>query len=557
VGHHHLPAEAVTRFARIDIESELPAAVAVRERRTVRSATRSDTIERYPVVADAARTSEGFVATPLQVGDESFGVLVFGFDDGIEPLEQTFLETVAGQLAHAISRIRLTAAYQERARNASEAAARERHRRGQLEFLAELTQTAIRATDHRQLMRTVTAAAVPTLGDWCSIRFIPQDGSGAEVVVSHTDPARVAWAEELYARHEFDPNAPTGVAAVIRTGRTEVIREITSEIIEGSIEGSVIPEAELRGIFDALRPTSAITVPLLARRGVIGAMQFVTAESGRRYDDSDVALAEAIAGRVAETLTGHWLTDQHRQISETLQRSLLPPVLATIPGFDIAARYWPASAVSEVGGDFYDVFSIGRDQWALLIGDACGTGTNAAALTAIARHTVRAAARHDVDHTEVIDWLNQSVLLSDRNLFCTACYATLQWRADDRRWQLRTTSAGHPLPVLRPVGRRSRSLGAPGTLLGMFEEVDNQTATASLRTGDVVVLYTDGVTDLPPPGGLTHDGVNRLVDAMPDDLTAAEIADAIQRDVMERVSDTQRHDDIALLVLRVVGDLER
>src|SRR5262249_24762105 len=159
-GHHPpLRVEPPTRFARIDSDSELPAAVAVRERRTVRSATRTDTIERYPEVGDADRTSEGFLATPLQVGAESFGVLVFGFDGGIEALDQTFLEIVAGQLAQAVMRIRLATAVQERADFASEVVGRERHRRAQLEFLAELTQTAIRATDHRQLMRTVTAAA--------------------------------------------------------------------------------------------------------------------------------------------------------------------------------------------------------------------------------------------------------------------------------------------------------------------------------------------------------------------------------------------------------------
>jgi serine phosphatase RsbU (regulator of sigma subunit) len=551
VGQHGLREQSLDDFGRIGLESDLPGAIAFRERRTLRSESQADTAQRYPELRAAARSSEGFVAIPLVVGVDAFGVLVFGSDEELTVTELAFLETVAGQLAQALSRIRLAAALEARARQAVLDAERERRRRIQLEFLGDLTVTAINARDHRELMRAVTSRAVPTLGDWCSIHFVPEGGP-AEVVVGHTDPQRVAWANELGERHPFDPDAPTGVAAVIRSGRSELIPVVDEAVVADAIARSSIDEGEARAILDDLRVTSVITVPLLARRGVIGAMQFANAESGRRYDEDDLALAEAVAGRVAETLTNHWLTDQHRLISETLQRSLLPPVLASVPGLDIAARYWPAGAVTEVGGDFYDVFALDDDaSWAVVIGDACGIGPNAAALTSIARHTVRAAARHRAAHPEVISWLNQAVLLSDRNLFCTVCYATLERAADGRSWSIATTAAGHPLPVHRPQGRRARELGTPGTLLGMFDEVSSHTAEATLGLGDVVVFYTDGVTDLPPPADLTEGGLNRLIDTIPEGWSAGEIADAIHQDVVERVPDTQRRDDIALVVVRV------
>jgi serine phosphatase RsbU (regulator of sigma subunit) len=277
-------------------------------------------------------------------------------------------------------------------------------------------------------------------------------------------------------------------------------------------------------------------------------MQFVTSEARQRYDEGDVALAEVVGGRLAEALDAAWMVDQQRTIAVTLQQALLPPALPTIPGIELAARYWPAG-VSRVGGDFYDVFALGGQRWALVIGDACGTGPNAAALTSIARHTVRAAARHDVGATDVMDWLNEAILHSNRDLFCTACYATVSSR--DGGWQLATTAAGHPLPIVA-TAEGTRPVGRYGTLLGVFDAVSTTTTTVALHPGDVVVFYTDGLTDLPPPHGITATELVGLIRQLRDAGSAGGIADAIHRSLLERVPDRARQDDVALLVLRVL-----
>ena len=285
---------------------------------------------------------------------------------------------------------------------------------------------------------------------------------------------------------------------MIRSGTPQFVPRLTPQIVEDAIASLKMSMNEATPILEHLAITSAITVPLRTKRRVVGAMQLVSAESGRHYDHEDLALAEAAAGRLAEALDAAWFADQQRNIAVTLQQALLPPALPAIPGLDIAARYWPAGA-NAVGGDFYDVFAIDDHRWALVIGDACGTGPDAAALTSIARHTVRAAARHGVDAGEVMAWLNEAVLHSNRNLFCTACFATLT--AHDGSWQLTSTAAGHPLPI---VATRTgpRTVGEPGTLLGAFDEITTTTGHAELHAGDVVVLYTDGITDLPPPYGI-------------------------------------------------------
>ncbi len=288
---------------------------------------------------------------------------------------------------------------------------RERVLRERLEFLAELNRVALAANDYRSLMRAVTAAAVPELGDWCTLHFVPEPGGTPEVEVAHTDVAKIEWAAQMRQRYPFDPDGVRGIPAVIRTGRLEFLREIDPEFVDRAIHeagGDAIRD-ELLDLVEKLQLTSVITVPLNTNRRTIGAMQFVSAESGRVYDHEDVALAQAAAGRIAEALDNVWLTEQHRLIATKLQAALLPPRLPEVDGLTIAAWYWAAGAVSEVGGDFYDAFAIDDRKWAVVIGDVCGTGPDAAAVTAIARHTIRAAATHGHQPAEVLSWLNDAL----------------------------------------------------------------------------------------------------------------------------------------------------
>ena len=436
------------------------------------------------------------------------------------------------------------------ATEARESAERELRQRERLEFLAGLTDASTGATDHREFMRSVTAAAVPRLGDWCSLHFLPDAGAEVELEVAHSDPAKVEWAKELSERYPFDPTGEAGVPAVIRTGRVEYVPDVDQRVIDQALERSTIDRGEAQKIIDALRLTSVITVPLTTKRGVIGAMQFVSAESGRHYDLQDVALARAAAGRIAEALENIWITDEHRFISATLQAALLPPSVPSVPGVDVAVRYWPAGEAALVGGDFYDLFALTDNRWAIVIGDVCGTGANAAAVTGIVRHTVRAAARHSQGHAAVLDWINEAILHSGRDLFCTTCYATLEPVADGRH-RLISSSGGHPLPVVVRAGGEAATLGEPGTLLGAFDDHSTTTAETVIGPNDVVVFYTDGIADLPPPHGLDLEDVIALITDAAASGTASDIAEAIYSSVIDRLPQTRRQDDIALVVLRI------
>jgi len=529
IAQRGMPDAAADLFKSLLITSDLPGPIAVRERRTVVSTARQAAEHEFAGLDGAPRSTEGFLAIPLLTDQACVGLLGIGINVELDERDVRFFEAVAAQVAQSIVRVRLTD--------------RERRRRAELEFLASLTETALASVDHVDLMRKVCQAAVPTLGDWCSLYFIPETGGRPLIEFAHVDDEMAAYVGELHRRYPFDPAGTSGPPAVMRTGVTEFVPRLTEQLVDDAIAASGLDPEEVHPILQRLAITSGITVALRTKRRIVGAMQFVSAESGRHYTVDDVALAEAVAGRLAEALDSAWMADHQRAVAIALQRAFLPPRLPTIESVDLAARYWPAG-IDQVGGDFYDVIAVDDQTWAMVIGDVCGTGPDAAALIGIARHTVRAAARHGCPPSVIIEWVNEAVLRSDRDQYCTACYATLTPHKD--RWLLTVTAAGHPLPILSTAHGTS-SFGQPGSIVGFFDRVTTRTEQTELVTGDVLLLYTDGLTDLPPPFGIDPEQLADLVHEHRN-RSADDIALALRTSLEDRVPDRNRRDDAALLV---------
>ncbi len=429
---------------------------------------------------------------------------------------------------------------------ALESAARERLSAQRLEFLGQVNDALARAETPADVMRSVTQVAVPTLGEWCSIFVLPENGGPIpDIEIAHSDPNMVAYAQELRTRFPYEPHAASGIPHVIRTGESEFYPEINDAVIA---EAGTTDEA--RDVVRSLRLRSAIAVPLVKRGRVLGALQFVNTESSRVYTEQDLALAKAVANRIASTLENRRLAEHQRLIATTLQASLLPSALPEIPGVDLAVRYWAAGEGTEVGGDFYDVFQIDDDHWGLVIGDVCGTGPRAAALTGLARHTIRAAAWAGASGEEVLRQLNHAIWRSDQSTFCTTAYCELRSRKDGFVFDV--TAGGHPLPILCRADGSNELLGVPGTLLGAFAESSATTCSTQLFAGDAVMLHTDGVTDLAPPYDLAPEAMQAMaVAAAASSVTADGIASALGESIADTLSLAERDDDIALLILRI------
>lgn len=242
--------------------------------------------------------------------------------------------------------------------------------------------------------------------------------------------------------------------------------------------------------------------------------------------------------------------ERFQRLARTLQQSLLPPHLPRIPGVETAARYLPAGEGVDVGGDVYDLFPTGGNSWGVIMGDVCGKGAEAATVTALARYTVRAAALRHRSPRAILAVLNEALLAQRGDeRFVTMAYARLRHRPGAAR--LLVSCGGHPQPLVVRRDGTVEPIGHPGTLLGVFDDVEVHDDSADLRPEDAVVFYTDGVIDARGSDGcpLGETGLRRLLAGC-----AGLSAEAIAAHVEQRVLDYQAgslRDDTAVLVLRV------
>lgn len=235
-------------------------------------------------------------------------------------------------------------------------------------------------------------------------------------------------------------------------------------------------------------------------------------------------------------------------LARTLQASFLPPDVPSVPGLDIAGVYRPAGDGSEVGGDFYDVFETGRGTWAIVLGDVCGKGPSAATLTSLARYTVRAEALRTPYPSAVLAALHDAFVRYHPDQFCTALFLTLDHRPDGVG--VTVASGGHHLPLRRRPDGRIETLGQPGAILGMLDTPHLGQTTTVLGPGDVVVLYTDGVTEARNQSGFFDDERLIALIAGAGGLPARDIASRLLAAALDFQHGEPR-DDIAIVVLRV------
>ena len=182
-----------------------------------------------------------------------------------------------------------------------------------------------------------------------------------------------------------------------------------------------------------------------------------------------------------------------RALARTLQQMLIPPTPPRIPGLDLAAAYHPAGLGAEVGGDFYDVFSVGTDDWVITLGDVCGKGYEAAIVTALVRHTIRALCVSSERPAEVLHGLDEVLRHHPTDRFCTA--VVLRLHRDGDGWNVRIGIGGHPRPLLLRPGAPPEPCGLGGPLLGVVDDARFADAELRLGPGDVMLLYTDGVVE--------------------------------------------------------------
>ncbi|HEV3391593.1 MAG TPA: SpoIIE family protein phosphatase [Solirubrobacteraceae bacterium] len=294
-----------------------------------------------------------------------------------------------------------------------------------------------------------------------------------------------------------------------------------------------------------------LTLAAVARGSIVARALLV--RRGRGWRGDELQEVSGLGARLALTLHARSLQARTEalyrrsdQTARTLQQSLLPIAIPDVPSCELAIRFVPAGAGDIVGGDFYDIFQVGNDQWAVVLGDVCGKGPGAAAITAMARWTLRSFASSARSPAETLRALNEAMLRQDLDgRFITIVYALVSLHADEAH--VTVACAGHPPAIFVSDGGDPATLGAHGDLLGIWPEIRLDQVDLRLRPGESVVLYTDGVTDQGPGSDGSPEHALREVAAGP---SADALADAL-RDEAERARATR--DDVAVVVLRYLG----
>jgi sigma-B regulation protein RsbU (phosphoserine phosphatase) len=236
-----------------------------------------------------------------------------------------------------------------------------------------------------------------------------------------------------------------------------------------------------------------------------------------------------------------------RALARTLQQTLIPPSPPEVPGLDVAAVYRPAGTGEEVGGDFYDVFQVADGDWVVVLGDVCGKGVEAAVVTALVRYTIRAVSVQTPDPVEALTRLNEVLIAHGTDRFCTV--VLLRLRRTLEGWNATISVGGHPLPLRLTEGGPAEKVGEPGPLVGAFPGAARTETDLPMRPGELLMLYTDGVTE--GRRGREMYDEERLFRVVGGHVgPAADLADAVLDDVLEFQEQLAR-DDIAVVVVRV------
>ncbi|GGT13002.1 SpoIIE family protein phosphatase [Nonomuraea spiralis] len=445
--------------------------------------------------------ARSLACAPMSVGGEVTGyIVVTAAQPGRFDQELTVsLQHIADQVAVPVQRERL--------------AERERAHRGRLSFLAEAGELLAGVHDEELIAALTAQLVVPKIATWAAVYLTDLAGM--------TRLAHVWHSEERY-----NANLRRSLPAIPRTALNEVSWPVGAETV--------------------------LSFPLLTQGRSHGALVIGRAEPTLPLELADL-LAD-LCRLVALNLHTAMLYARQATTSRVLQRSLLPMRAAPMPGLESAVVYEPAEEGADVGGDFYDLFTV-SDHWCFALGDVCGSGPEAAAVTGLARHAVRLLAKEHYTVADIFDRLNQALLEEveeDRflSLLCGELTPLPQGGA-----LCTIASAGHPPPLLLRANGVVDTVAAPQLLLGIEAGARFYVETFELAPEEVLLCVTDGVTERRNGDRLLDDddGLSALLSGCRG-LSAHGVAERV-RHAVETFAKEPSQDDVALLVIKAAAEL--
>ncbi|MFD3813700.1 PP2C family protein-serine/threonine phosphatase [Streptomyces rubiginosohelvolus] len=402
-------------------------------------------------------------------------------------------------------------------------------------LLAEASLQMDSSLDVEDTLRRVARIAVPAVADGCLVHLLRKDGPEF-VAATHVA------VQQQRALEEAGRDDPWLAALLAQRDDGDQALFLSGAALDGS------PFAVPGPTGGGRHPTVVSVSTLHARGRVVGSITFVYQRPEDRLPDS--AFLDSLATRAALAIDNALLYELRRHAVLSLQEHLLPSQLPAAAGWDLSASYEVGDPMLDVGGDFYDAVPRPDGSIALLIGDVCGRGAEAAALTGLARHTLRTLLEEGTDPGTALSRLNRALRQEGASRFLTAVVVTMTPRADGTV-RLTTCSAGHPRPLVLRADGSIGEVVSGGLLLGILDDVSYDSHEDSLAPGDTLVLFTDGLTESREADGTYFESVlpGRLAALRGSD--AAHVAESLARQA--RTFRASGQDDIALLVARWNG----
>lgn len=409
-----------------------------------------------------------------------------------------------------------------------------------LHLLAEASRIANDSSLPPAKLEQVAALALSVLGDGCFVDVTDEAKQLRRVAAYQTESANQeqlsSWFTSSPATGPLPSSTPPESTAAFPEVRYRPLME--PELTAPQARWLTEPDT-----------TPSLCVPIAGRDGPLGVITFFRLDTDAAYTVDDRELADELAQILATGIDRIFLYDAQRELTRTLQHSLLPPRLPDLPGVLIGTAYQPASAGLEIGGDFYDLFPISDGGWVAIIGDVTGKGPIAATVTGLVRHTLRALTPQIQEPGRLLAATNNLLVeqLSGDH-FCAITFVHFSWQ--EQMLYARIASAGHlPTLVLRRSGELE-ILELPGMLMGVFPELTWDELTIAFEPGDTLILYTDGITDA--RAGRHRFGEEALQELIRScsGLTAQQIALRVETTVAQ-FCEGDPVDDIALLIVQL------
>jgi serine phosphatase RsbU (regulator of sigma subunit)/PAS domain-containing protein len=408
-----------------------------------------------------------------------------------------------------------------------------------LDLLADAARLLLEATTVSEsvLLQRSARLLAGALATWAVVDLRRRGELRRHYVAGPDDPQSAELTQVAAAAQPAPGSVPDEVA---RSGQAVLL----SHVGDDRALGTATTGMPLLTILDA---ASVVSVPMTDGPAVHGVLTLIRRASDGQFGTADAALAEEIGALLGRAISARRTLHQRTETADALRASLLPPVLKSVPGVEIASAHLAPTRGREVGGDFYDVYPT-PGGWGVAIGDVCGKGEDGAAATAAARHAIRVLAHSDADPVQVLRGANQIMLAEEfGGRFVTASAAHLSWR--DGVLHIVLASAGHPAPVLIKPDGRAQLLPGGGVPLGIFADPEPTSHEVQLSAGDLLFFYTDGLTDARSPQAAYWE--ERLADSLAQ-LAGRRAANVVS-DMRALVLDFSAgilHDDLTMLVLR-------